>query len=124
MSGRRIALGDAGERLAERRLVDLGWRLLERKWRTRGGEIDLVMLDGDVLVFVEVKTRRGGSRGSAEEAVDERKAARLLMLGEVYVGEHPEHIDRFWRVDIIAITVDSSGSIDRINHIRNACSSG
>ncbi len=124
MSGPRIALGDAGERLAERRLIELGWTVIDRKWRIRGGEIDLVALDGDVLVIVEVKTRRGRSRGTAEESVDARKAARLLVLGEQYVAQHPEHVDRFWRVDLMAITLSSAGKVERVNHVQNACSTG
>ncbi len=124
MSGPRLALGDAGERLAERRLLDLGWTVIDRKWRVRGGEIDLIALDGDVLVFVEVKTRRGGHRGTAEEAVDDRKAARLLLLGDQYLAEHQDHVDRFWRVDLIAITLGITGTVERVTHIRNACSTG
>lgn len=124
MSGRRLALGDAGERLAERRLVDLGWTVVDRKWRARDGEIDLIALDGEVLVFVEVKTRRGRSRGAAEEAIDERKAERLLNLGDQYVAEHPDHVDRFWRVDLIAITVGPSGAVQTVSHIQNVCSTG
>lgn len=124
MSGANRTLGDAGERLAERRLGDLGWRIIDRKWRVRSGEIDLVALDDDVLVFVEVKTRRGAVRGAAEEAIDEAKAERLLGLGEQYVSEHPEHADRIWRVDLIAITIGSNGAVQRISHLRNACSTG
>lgn len=124
MTSSRVALGDAGERLAERRLVGLGWTIVERKWRVRGGEIDLIALEGDELVFVEVKTRRGNSQGTAEEAVDERKAARLLALGEQYIGEHPEHAERFWRVDVVAITIDRRGAIERVSHLRNACVTG
>lgn len=124
MTSNRVALGDAGERLAERRLVALSWQIIERKWRVRGGEIDLIALDGDELVFVEVKTRRGSPRGTAEEAVDARKAARLIALGEQYVGEHPEYAERFWRVDIVAITIDRRGAVDRYSHLRNACVTG
>ncbi len=124
MSTRKQTLGDSGERYAERRLGDLGWILVERKWRVRGGELDLVALDGDVLVFVEVKTRRGARRGAAEEAIDDAKAERLLMLGEQYVAEHPEHLDRMWRVDLIAITIGPSGEVQRVTHVRNACSTG
>ncbi|HEX7103397.1 MAG TPA: YraN family protein [Nitrolancea sp.] len=124
MTSNRVALGDAGERLAERRLVALSWQIIERKWRVRGGEIDLIALDGDELVFVEVKTRRGSLHGTAEEAVDARKAARLIALGEQYVGEHPEYAERFWRVDIVAITIDRRGAVDRYSHLRNACVTG
>lgn len=124
MTSNRVALGDAGERLAERRLVALSWQIIERKWRVRGGEIDLIALDGDELVFVEVKTRRGSLHGTAEEAVDARKAARLIALGEQYVGEHPEYAERFWRVDIVAITIDRRGAVERYSHLRNACVTG
>jgi putative endonuclease len=120
----RAALGDAGERLAERRLTTLGWTIIERKWRVRGGEIDLIALDGDELVFVEVKTRRGSPQGTAEEAVDARKAARLIALGDRYVGDHPEHAERVWRVDVVAITIDRRGAIERYSHLRNACVTG
>lgn len=124
MSGPKRTLGDAGERLAERRVGELGWSVIDRKWRVRGGEIDLIALDGDVLVFIEVKTRRGAARGAAEEAIDDAKSERLLMLGEQYVSDHPEHLDRIWRVDLIAITVGPSGSVQRVSHLRNVCSTG
>jgi putative endonuclease len=120
----RIALGDAGERLAERRLVELGWNVIDRKWRSRQGEIDLIAIDGVELVFVEVKTRHGSPLGTAEEAVDERKAARLISLGEQYVAAHPEFAEHYWRVDIVAITIDGRGVVDRVNHLRNACVTG
>jgi putative endonuclease len=124
MTSNKIALGDTGERLAERRLTELGWRIIERKWRSRQGEIDLVALDGDELVFVEVKTRRGSPRGTAEEAVNERKAARLIALGEQYVAERPDYADHYWRVDIVAITIDGRGALERVSHLRNACVTG
>jgi putative endonuclease len=124
VTGSRIALGDAGERLAERRLSELGWTIIDRKWRVRGGEIDLIAMDGNELVFVEVKTRRGSPLGTAEEAVDDRKAARLIALGERYVDEHPEHAERVWRVDVVAITLDRRGAIERFSLLRNACVTG
>lgn len=124
MSGPRLKLGDAGERLAERRMRELGWTVIDRKWRIRGGELDLVALEGEVLVFVEVKTRRGRARGAAEEAIDDRKSERLLELGDEYVVAHPEHADRLWRVDLIAITIGTKGTVERVSHIRNACSTG
>lgn len=124
MSTGRIALGAAGERLAERSLGKLGWRIIERNWRSKHGEIDLVALDGNELVLVEVKTRRGSRLGTAEEAVDARKAARLIALGEEYVAEHPEFANLYWRVDIVAITLDARGAIERMSHLRNACVTG
>lgn len=123
MSARK-SLGDAGERLAERTLVGKGYRILDRKWRVRGGEVDLVALDGEVLVVCEVKTRRGDQRGNAEEAVDEVKARRLLALAEAYVAAHPEHAERYWRIDLIAITLDARGVVARLEHIVSAVEGG
>ncbi len=121
MSGRRLRLGDAGERYAERKLVASGWRIIDRKWRGESGEIDLVAEDADFIVFVEVKTRRGISHGAAEEAVDELKCQRLIRLGLEYIDQHSELGDRYWRVDLVAITLDRAGRIARYNHLENAC---
>lgn len=121
MTRSRLDLGDAGERYAERRLADVGWRILDRKWRGETGEIDLIADDGESIVFVEVKTRRGESHGRAEETISPAKAVRLLQLGEEFVAGHPQHEDRFWRVDLVAITLDRSGRIARYTHIRDAC---
>ncbi|HUZ00851.1 MAG TPA: YraN family protein [Thermomicrobiaceae bacterium] len=120
----RIRLGDSGERLAERHLKARGWRVLDRKWRGERGELDLIALDDEVLVFVEVKTRRGDSRGTAEEAIGPAKAARLLRLGTEYLAAHPALEDRLWRVDLLAITLGSSGAIERVSHIVSAVESG
>jgi putative endonuclease len=121
MSSPRIRLGDAGERMAERVLTDRGWKILARKWRGSAGEVDLIADNDDLLVFVEVKTRRGESHGRAEEAVSRTKCGRLLQLGEEFVQTHPEHEERFWRVDLVAITLDRNGAITRTTHIEDAC---
>lgn len=118
MSRRR--LGDAGERFAARYLERQGWQVLDRQWRGEAGEIDLVALDGEVLVVVEVKTRRGARFGAAEEAVSAAKADRLLTLGAEYVMTHPEHAERLWRVDLVAITLDRHGVVERVTHIPDA----
>jgi putative endonuclease len=121
VSGRRLRLGDAGERLAERELSSRGWTILARKWRGSAGEVDLIADDGDMLVFVEVKTRRGESHGRAEESVRRSQCGRLLLLGEEFIQTHPEHDQRFWRVDLVAITIDHNGAVARTTHIENAC---
>ncbi len=120
----RRKLGDAGERYAERLLTRAGWRILDRQWRGSKGEIDLVALDGDVLVLVEVKTRRGARMGTAEEAVTPAKADRLIALGSEYVAMHPAYADLLWRIDLVAITLDASGAVERVTHIQNAYTTG
>ena len=123
MSGQRTArqrLGDAGERYATRLLEERGHRVIARQWRCAAGELDLVTLDGDELVFVEVRTRRGDRYGTPEESIDGRKAARLVALGAHFLGAHPEHEARVWRVDLVALALDPAGRVARATHHVNA----
>jgi putative endonuclease len=83
----RESSGDYGERLAARHLESNGFVILERRYRTRLGEIDLIARDGEWLVFVEVKCRRGTDKGHPLEAVDARKQRRLIRLAEAYLAE-------------------------------------
>ena len=121
MSTARSRLGDSGERLAERRLEERGWQILARKWRGQAGEVDLIADSGELIVLVEVKTRRGESHGRAEEAVTPPKCARLIQLGQEFIESDPALESRFWRVDLIAITLDPGGRVVRYNHIEDAC---
>jgi putative endonuclease len=120
---RRAQLGEFGEQLARRHLESGGYHYVDRNWRCRAGEIDLIMRDGDELVFVEVKTRRGERAGRAEEAISPAKARKLLAAGEWYVSDHPEYHDSLWRCDLVAITIQVSGPA-RIDHYVNAIVSG
>ena len=121
MSTARSRLGDSGERFAERILEERGWTILAQKWRGQAGEVDLIADDGELIVMVEVKTRRGESHGRAEEAVTRAKCGRLIQLGQEFIETDPSLETRFWRVDLVAITLDSAGRIVRYNHIENAC---
>jgi putative endonuclease len=116
---RGARLGEFGEQLARRHLESRGYHYVERNWHCRAGEIDLVMRDGDELVFVEVKARRGERAGRAEEAISPAKARKLLAAGEWYVSDHPEFHDSLWRCDLVAITIQVSGPA-RIDHYVNA----
>ena len=123
MNDRRTArqrLGDFGERHAARLLEAAGHRVIARGWRCAAGELDLVTLDGEELVFVEVRTRRGEGLGTPEESIDARKAARLLALGEHFLVAHPDHDARIWRIDLVAIVIDGTGRIVRADHYENA----
>jgi len=80
---RRIGL--AAENETARLLARQGWTVLAQRWRGGGGEIDLAALDGEVLVFIEVKLRRSG--GSPEEAVSPAKQARLRSAAEAFIAE-------------------------------------
>ncbi len=93
-------------------------------WRQISGEIDLVMRDGDSIVIVEVKVRRGERAGRAEESISRTKATRLLTTGEWFMAERPDIGELPWRIDLVAVTVDDSGRVTRFTHIPDAVVSG
>ncbi len=115
----RKQLGHAGEELAARTLQAAGLTIIERNWRCRDGEIDLVARDGETVVFVEVKTRRGRDFGAPEEALTARKAQKLLHLGQLYIAAHDLE-DTNWRIDLVAIELDARGRFLRCEHLPNA----
>ncbi len=116
----RAALGDAGEAHARRWLEARGYGFVAAKWRCRVGELDLIMRDGDELVVVEVKLRRGEASGRAEEAVGPTKARALLTSAERFVATHPAWHDAVWRIDLVAITLGRAGAVERVSHVVNA----
>ena len=95
--------GLAGEQLAEEYLVNLGMTVLARRYRAQDGEIDLVMQDGEVLVFVEVKARPSGSRGAGLMAVTPAKQRRMTHAALAFLVER-EWMDRSVRFDVVEIT--------------------
>src|SRR6516225_7420363 len=98
----RQGLGRTGERLAAERLINRGYHILERNFRCRYGEIDLVAEDEHDLVFVEVKTRRGTSYGLPEDALTFFKRRKLVELASYYLGHHT-CAERSWRIDVVAV---------------------
>lgn len=107
MTHARQALGIDGEDTACRTLEARGYRILSRRYRTRFGEIDLVARDGSCIVFVEVKTRRGGNFGDPAAAVTVEKQRRLAMMAADYLARH--RLERApARFDVVGITVDAA----------------
>lgn len=99
-----------GERIAARELERRGYRILERRWTCRLGEIDLVARDGDVLVIVEVKTRTRTDFGRAVDAVDHRKQQRLARLARAYLARHARLArDRVVRFDVVGVQISARG---------------
>ena len=98
------AKGVLGETAVCRRLTDGGMELLERRFRSPFGEIDLVMLDGDTLVFVEVKLRMRGGTQAGQAAVTLLKRRRMTETARCYLGAHPEHAQRLMRFDVVTVT--------------------
>lgn len=112
-----VSLGRRGERAAEKHLRRNGYRIVARNFRAAGAEIDLVAMDGETLVFVEVKTRRSRAAGAPEEAVDERKQKRIRRAAEVFAARYRAD-EMEMRFDIAA--VDASGKRLEIELLRNA----
>jgi putative endonuclease len=105
----RPTLGRLGEALARLYYEAEGYRVLATRWRTREGELDLVVRRGRVLVFVEVKTRRGDSCGGPAAAVTPRKLRRLRRVARHYLdGEGAAGADRF-RFDVAALSLRRDG---------------
>ena len=115
----RQRLGQWGETVAATQLEAQGYRIVERNWRCSLGEIDIVAEDGPVLVFAEVKTRQSKNYGLPEESITPRKAKRLIDLGVQYCADHGLD-DVEWRIDLIAIEIDSDGMLLRCEHIPSA----
>ncbi|QTE30552.1 YraN family protein [Pengzhenrongella sicca] len=103
------AVGRYGERVAAAYLENGGWQVLDRNWRGRDGELDLVALRAGELIVVEVKTRRGLRFGHPAEAVTARKRARLRRLTAQWLAAHDVH-PRSLRIDVIAVLVQRSGA--------------
>jgi putative endonuclease len=110
------AVGDYGERLAERHLAAQGMRLLHRRWRCAEGEIDIVALDGDCLVVCEVKTRRSLAAGTPLEAVTPAKLARLRRLAGAWLQANGGRY-RDVRIDVVGVVVPVRGG-PSVEHLR------
>ncbi len=91
----RVRVGAAGEEFAEEYLTGRGMQVLDRNWRCREGEIDLVLRDGATIVFVEVRLRTHPAFGGAAESIDARKQARIIAAARHYLAGKPESPCRF-----------------------------
>ncbi len=112
------SVGAYGERVAVRYLLDQGMQILDRNWRCRHGEIDVVARDGETLVFCEVKTRRTPRCGTPLESVVRAKVRRLRRLAAqwmVTTGQHAEKV----RFDVIGVFPQKVGPA-RLQHVREA----
>lgn len=111
--------GRAAELAARQYLEDRGLGFVAANVRLRAGELDLVMLDGDCLVFVEVRYRRSRRYGGAAASVDGRKQRRLLACGALYVQRFPVWRNCRLRFDVVAVQPGVYGGLD-CDWLRNA----
>ena len=114
------ALGDQGEDLTGDYLLARGCTLLDRQWRCRYGELDLVARDADgTICFVEVKLRSGGRAGLPREAVDRRKREKLRAAAEAYLSQHGLE-DAPARFDVAEVYTDERHQPLRLEYLENA----
>ena len=110
----RKAQGDAAEERACRHLERSGFTIVERNFRTRGGEIDIIARKGDLLVFVEVRSREVPDFGTPEESVTPAKRRRIVAAARHYLSKVPPSSWREARFDVIAI--EGSGDAAVLRH--------
>ena len=129
MQDGRRTLGERGELIALHTLREAGLQIIERNWRCRAGELDIIAeerapdysrgaLVSRWLVVVEVRTRRGYGYGSALQAFTRKKQAKLRELAALYVLER--EWEGPWRIDAVAVQMDRSGRLIDVEHIRHA----
>ncbi|QRG65526.1 YraN family protein [Brevibacillus choshinensis] len=122
MTERRRALGQRGEELAEKFLCQKGYEIVGRNVRTKRGEIDLIAIDNDTLVFVEVRTRSSVTYGSAAESVTWKKQQKLRELALDYLRTYSAFVPAF-RFDVVGIHCPRNGEgseESKIDHIKHA----
>lgn len=112
-------LGIEGERIAERWLVQRGWRVIQRRYRSGHRDIDLVTASGQTIAFVEVKTRRGEAFGGPVEAVNWKKRRELSRSASTWIDRHGR-LGETYRFDVVGILV--TGDRVRVRHVENAFS--
>jgi len=114
------AAGRRAEDLACRHLESLGLELLQRNYRCRAGEIDLVMMDGATLVLVEVRSRSSASHGGAAATVGPRKQRRLVLAARHLLLTHPHYRKLPARFDVVAIDAGGDPASAQLDWIRDA----
>ncbi len=110
-------LGLKGERAALRYLKKKGWKILERNFQCRFGELDLIAEDQNCLVFCEVKTRSGGMIALPQESVTFAKRQKMIKTAQFWLQSHPS--DQPMRFDVIALTAGAAGRFT-VEHLENA----
>lgn len=116
----RKQVGSAAEQHVREYLEGKGYIFRHANWRFGHGELDLVMDDGDEIVFVEVKARRSETAGRAEEGISKKQQGILLRTGDLYTQHVPGAGGKYWRIDLVAITLGYDGEVQGIFHYQNA----
>ena len=114
--GHNQQFGAAGEQRAVEHLIAAGWQILDRNWRCRAGEIDVIALDGDTLVCLEVKTRSTQRFGPPVAAITPRKLGRMRQLCALWLQAHQVSVKQV-RLDVISVVWPPTGPVE-LEHLR------
>ena len=113
------SIGNEGEYRAAKYLESKGFEIIERNWRTKLGEIDIIAVKNDILVFVEVKTLPNGTLDMIQRELNYQKRQRIIKTSKRFLLKHREYSNSYVRFDVIVI--DMPG-MDPVYHIENAFS--
>ena len=116
---KRKEVGSRGEKLAADYLKKRGYKIVQRNFRCREGEIDIIAQQGECLVFVEVRTKKGSSFGTPEESVTLCKREKLISLASAYL-QACDNPPASWRIDVVAVELTPDNKVSRLEHIENA----
>ena len=111
--------GNRGEEKAAFYLISKGFSIIERNWRTKGGEIDIIAYKNDILVFVEVKTLPNGTMDMIQRELNYQKRQRIIKTSKRFLLNHRQYSNSYVRFDVIVI--DMPG-LEPVYHVENAFS--
>lgn len=117
----RAQTGILGEKIARNYITKKGYQILETNYRCREGEIDIISKKKDCLVFIEVRTKSSKDFGTPEESLNASKKKKLIKSVFTWLTSH-KNVPDLWRIDFIAVELDSLGQLTRISIIEDAMS--
>jgi putative endonuclease len=118
---KRKEVGAIGEKLAADFLKKRGYKIIQRNFRCREGEIDIIAQKDECLVFVEVRTKKNTAFGTPEESVTLSKREKLISLANAYIQAYNKP-PQSWRIDVVAVELTPDNRVSRLEHIENAVS--
>jgi putative endonuclease len=121
VSSKRKEVGAIGEKLAAEYLKKRGYKIVQRNFRCREGEIDIIAQKGEYLVFVEVRTKKNTAFGTPEESVTLWKREKLISLANAYLQTCDKQ-PHSWRIDVVAVELTRDNRVSRLEHVENAVS--
>ena len=117
MANNNLKVGEKGEQVAESYLKKKGYSVLERNYKNKYGEIDLIAKEGSELVFIEVRSKTENDFGMPEETVKGKKKKKLKQNALAYTTFN--NYDGFYRIDLVCVVFTKNGEIKRLTHHKN-----